>query len=135
MVAILAHLSVMLGLRLRDPAYTLDHVQLAGGLVIQSLALRNVQVRVVLDGDGSDETDGSTETGEVDRLLNGPIPGPGLHGLHGEGEGEGEREPASWTLVAHAYLSIIDTFMELDQDFTPPPSAQPPSALPPAPMP
>ena len=44
LVALLGQLRV-LGLRLRDPAYTLDHVELAGGLVVQSLALRNVQVQ------------------------------------------------------------------------------------------
>src|ERR1700761_4111514 len=45
MVALLAQLQGVLGLRLRDPAHTLDHVALAGGLVVQSLALRNVQVQ------------------------------------------------------------------------------------------
>jgi hypothetical protein len=132
MVAILSHLSVMLGLRLRDPAYTLDHVLLAGGLLIQSLALRNVQVRAALGSNAGSETDGSTGTGEVDRLLNGPIPGPGPHGLlgpHGP-HGKGEGEPASWTLVAHAYLGVIDAFMELDPDFSPPPTAQSPSPVP-----
>ena len=45
MVAMLSFVASTLGLRMRDPAYTLDHVQLAGGLLIQSLALRNVQVQ------------------------------------------------------------------------------------------
>src|ERR1700761_6313789 len=45
LVALLAQLQGVLGLRLRDPAHTLDHVALAGGLVVQSLALRNVQVQ------------------------------------------------------------------------------------------
>jgi hypothetical protein len=44
-VAMLSFVASTLGLRMRDPAYTLDHVQLAGGLLIQSLALRNVQVQ------------------------------------------------------------------------------------------
>jgi hypothetical protein len=143
MVGILSHLSAILGLRLRDPAYTLDHVQLAGGLVIQSLALRNVQVRAALGSDDSGETDGITGTGidvappgenggpggtsadarvtaasarlldaeDVDRLLNGSLPGPGPHG-----------KQAGWTLAAHAYLGVLDSFMELDPDFTPPPA-------------
>ena len=34
MVAVLGYLCATLGLRLRDPAYTLDHVQLAGGLLV-----------------------------------------------------------------------------------------------------
>ena len=113
MVALLSYLMGVLGLRLRDPAYTLDHVQLAGGLLIQSLALRNVQVQASL-GEG-DATDGRPapnvpqEAKEVRALLNTPVPGPGLDG-----------KPAEWTLAARAYLGVLDTFVELDPDFIPP---------------
>jgi hypothetical protein len=112
MVRILAELSGMLGLRLRDPAYSLDHVQLAGSLIIQSMALRNVQVRTALGGDagpGASPAQPVPDAEEVNALLNGPIPGPGPHG-----------EPVTWTLAAHVYLGVIDSFMELDPDFTPP---------------
>ena len=113
MVALLRYLMDVLGLRLRDPAYTLDHVQLAGGLVIQSLALRNVQVQASLgeesDGDGQAAPNVPQEAKEVRALLNSPVPGPGLGG-----------EPAEWTLVARAYLGVLDTFVELDPDFVPP---------------
>ncbi len=57
LVAVLEQITQVLGLRLRRPAYTLDHVQLAGGLLVQSLALRNVQVqaaRGTADGAGPD---------------------------------------------------------------------------------
>jgi hypothetical protein len=113
MVALLRYLMGVLGLRLRDPGYTLDHVQLAGGLVIQSLALRNVQVQASLgeesDGDGLAAPNVPQEAKEVRALLNSPVPGPGLGG-----------EPAEWTLVARAYLGVLDTFVELDPDFVPP---------------
>jgi hypothetical protein len=128
MVAILGQLSAVLGLRLRDPAYTLDHVQLAGGLFIQSLAMRNVQVQAAIAvpddelaapapaGTGPADPDltgaemaGAGDAAVVDQLLNAPIPGPGLHG-----------EPAGWTLAALGYLGVLDTFFELDPDFTPP---------------
>ena len=113
MVALLSYLMGALGLRLRDPAYTLDHVQLAGGLLIQSLALRNVQVQAVLDeGDAGDSRATPSvpqEAKDVRALLNSPVPGPGL----------GD-EPAEWTLAARAYLGVLDTFIELDPDFTPP---------------
>jgi hypothetical protein len=126
MVAVLGQLVGVLGLRLRDPAYTLDHVQLAGGLLVQSLALRNVQVQAAIgtpdDSDGtSDDSDGtpdgadgpqaagSSDTAVVNSLLNAPIPGPGLHG-----------EPAEWTLAGFAYLGVLDAFVELDADFTAP---------------
>jgi hypothetical protein len=121
-VAVLQHLATGLGVRLRDPAYTLEHVQLAGGLLVQSLALRNVQVKTALsqldDGDGDgDSADDAAEAADlsepsfVNGLLNDPVPGPGLHG-----------EPATWTMVSLAYLGLVDAFMELDPDFVPPSS-------------
>jgi len=109
MVALLGYLMGALGLRLRDPAYTLDHVQLVGGLLVQSLALRNVQVQAAL-GEGGQAAPGvPQEAKEVRALLNIPVPGPSLGG-----------EPAEWTLAARAYLGVLDTFVELDPDFTPP---------------
>lgn len=130
MVATLGYMAGALGLRLRDPAYSLDHVQLAGGLLIQSLALRDVQVQAAvappgdaelpgdagLAGDGAPEADPAgchatapPEPHIVNGLLNGPIPGPGLHG-----------QRAEWTLAAYSYLGVLDAFMELDPGFTPP---------------
>ncbi len=119
LVAVLGQLSQVIGLRLRDPAYTLHHVQLAGGLVVQSLALRNVQVQAALGmtesaSDDAAEPDGAAPNGASDTafvnvLLNGPVPGPGLDG-----------KPAEWTLAAFAYLGVLDKFLELDPDFTPP---------------
>ncbi|HEX3715694.1 MAG TPA: hypothetical protein VHV09_23080 [Trebonia sp.] len=123
-VAILSQLAAALGLRLRDPAYTLDHVQLAGGLLLQAVALRNVQVQAVLtepdgDADAGTAAAGDAAAGEaeaelrepryVNELLNAPIPGPSLDG-----------QPAGWTLVTYAYLSLIDAFLEPDPDFVPP---------------
>ena len=51
----------------------------------------------------------SGEAALVDTLLNAPLPGPGLHG-----------QPAEWTLAAFAYMGVVDAFIELDPDFTPP---------------
>jgi hypothetical protein len=130
LVAVLGQISQVIGLRLRDPAYTLDHVQLAGGLLVQSLALRNVQVQAAMgmtdsakDGAGPGsaakendgarlgraELGGASDTAVVNGLLNGPVPGPGLDG-----------KQAPWTLAAFAYLGVIDSFIELDPDFVPP---------------
>lgn len=138
LVAVLAQIMKVIGLRLRDPAYTLDHVQLAGGLLVQSLALRNVQVQAALgetdgagddagpdgagpagarrDGASPDEAGlpGATDTAMVNALLNAPVPGPGLDG-----------KPAAWTLAALAYRGVIESFLELDPDFVPPGTAQP----------
>jgi AcrR family transcriptional regulator len=101
MVALFGYLMAEIGLRLRDPAWTAEHLQLTGGLLVQSLALRNLQVQAA---------DGAFEAAAVDALLNGPIPGPGLNG-----------ETAEWTLVGFAYVGLVDGFVELDPDFTPPP--------------
>ncbi|HEX4831340.1 MAG TPA: hypothetical protein VH478_09645 [Trebonia sp.] len=118
--------AVELGLRLRDPAWTIEHLQLAGGLFVQSMALRNVQVQTALgrgDAGGggaaapgagaSEASDGQVArtalVAHVDQLLNAPVPGPGLHG-----------QVASWTLASLAYLGMVDAFVDLDPDFVPP---------------
>ena len=103
LVAVFGFLAGELGLRMRHPAATIEHMQLAGGLLVQSVALRNVQVRAAAGGDDSGEA------ALVDTLLNAPLPGPGLHG-----------RPAEWTLAAFAYMGVVDAFIELDPDFTPP---------------
>jgi AcrR family transcriptional regulator len=108
-VAVLGQLVEVLGLRLRDPARTLDHVALAGGLLVQSMALRNVQVQAAAGAPGGPGMAGASDTAMVNSLLNDPIPGPGLDG-----------QPAGWTLAAFAYLGVVDAFMELDPDFTAP---------------
>ena len=96
---------------------------LAGGLVVQSLALRNVQVQAAAGAPEGPGMASASDTAMVNGLLNDPIPGPGLHG-----------EPAGWTLAAFSYLGVVDAFMELDPDFTfpagqpqPPDQAGPPA--------
>jgi AcrR family transcriptional regulator len=106
MVAVLRQLVAVVGLRLRNPAYTLDHVAVAGGLLVQSLALRNVQVQAAAGAPEGPGLAGASDTAAVDGLLNCPVPGPGLNG-----------RPAEWTLAAFAYLGVLDAFMELDPDF------------------
>jgi len=103
LVAVFGFLAGELGLRMRDPAATSEHMQLAGGLLVQSVALRNVQVRAAAGADDCGEA------AKVDALLNAPLPGPGLNG-----------QPAEWTLAAFAYMGVVDAFIELDPDFTPP---------------
>jgi AcrR family transcriptional regulator len=115
LVTVLDHLATRLGYRLRDPAFTLDHVQLAGGLLIQAMAQRHVQVQAALarpdDAPATADLgqDNLAEPARVAGLLNDPIPGPGLGG-----------QPARWTLAAFSYLGLLDVFMELDPDFIPP---------------
>ena len=106
-VDVLAQLEGVLGLRLRDPAHTLDHVALASGLLVQALALRNVQVQAAVGAPEGPGLARASDTAMVNGLLNDPIPGPGLDGKR-----------ADWTLAAFTYLGVVDAFMELDPDFT-----------------
>jgi len=106
MVNVLVQLSGVVGLRPRHPAYTLDHMALAGGLLVQCLALRNVQIQAAVGAPEGPGMASASDTALVDGLLNDPVPGPGLHG-----------EPAEWTMAAFAYLGVLDAFMELDPDF------------------
>jgi hypothetical protein len=103
LIAVFGFLAGELGLRMRDPAATVEHMQLAGGLLVQSVALRNVQVRAAAGADDCGEA------AKVDALLNAPLPGPGLNG-----------QPAEWTLAAYAYMGVVDASIELDPDFSPP---------------
>ena len=102
LVTVFDILAKVIGLRMRDPAWSASHMQLAGGLLVQSMALRNLQVQAALDNESADAT-------LVDTLLNTPLPGPGLNG-----------EPAEWTLAAYAYVGLFEAFVELDPDFVPP---------------
>lgn len=101
MVGLFGYIAGVIGLRMRDPARTAEHMMLTGGLLVQSLALRNVQVQI-----GAADIPAAAH---VQRLLNDPIPGPGLDG-----------KTAEWTLASFAYLGIVDAFAELDPDFVPP---------------
>jgi hypothetical protein len=109
MVEVLGQLAAVVGLRPRDPAYSFDHVALAGGLLVQALALRNVQVQAAAGAPEEPGVATASDTAVVDGLLNAPIPGPGLDG-----------QPAEWSLAAFAYLGVLDAFLEFDPDFTPP---------------
>jgi AcrR family transcriptional regulator len=103
LVAFYEHLKTTLGLRERDPARTLEHMVLAGGVMIQNFALRNIQVQA---------SAGAPDADTVNELLNTPIPGPGLDG-----------KPVPWTLAAYCYLALLDAFLEPDPDWTPPESS------------
>src|ERR1700761_7864325 len=93
MVSVLLQLVGVVGLRPRNPAYTFDHMALAGGLLVQCLALRNVQIQAAIGAPEGPGLAQASDTAMVDGLLNAPLPGPGLHG-----------QPAEWTLAAFAYL-------------------------------
>lgn len=114
MVAVFRYLAGEIGLRVRDPALTIEHMMLAGGLLVQSLALRNVQVQAASGGsEGACADDRYAVVAHVDALLNAPVPGPALGG-----------GTAPWSLAAFTYLSVVESFVELDPDFAPSPTLE-----------
>jgi AcrR family transcriptional regulator len=104
LIGLFEYLRAAIGLRERDPARTIGHMVLAGGITIQGFALRNVQTTAAA---------GDPDAAVVDELLNRPIPGPGLDG-----------KPAPWSLVAYSYLALLDAFLDLDPDWKPPATGQ-----------
>ena len=101
LVELFGYLVETLGLRMRDPARTVEHFQMASSMLVQSLAMRNAQVQAAI-GD-------TAEAAQVNDLLNAPLPGPGLDG-----------EPTEWSLAAVAYLGVLDAFIELEPDWVAP---------------
>jgi AcrR family transcriptional regulator len=103
LVGLYSYLKAALGLRERDPARTVEHMVLAGGIMIQSFGLRNIQVQAA---------SGDPVADSVNELLNMPLPGPGLDGT-----------PTPWTLAAFSYMALMEAFLEPDPDWTPPDDA------------
>lgn len=111
-IAVMAHfyegISEALGLRLRAPQYTFEHIALAGSALVEGLAIRNA----ILEADEADEApEPGPERPTLDELLHGELPGP---------QGTGP-----WTTAALAFLGIADTFLEPDPDFVVPPGVTP----------
>ncbi|MGH3164560.1 MAG: TetR/AcrR family transcriptional regulator [Trebonia sp.] len=107
LVELYEYLLRALGLRLRDPERTAEHLVLAGGILVQSFGLRNIQVQTAAGETGADN---------VNDLLNLPVPGPGIDG-----------KPAPWSLAAFSYMALLEAFLELDPDWAPPADAAPPA--------
>ncbi|HWS58427.1 MAG TPA: hypothetical protein VN257_07810 [Actinotalea sp.] len=92
-----------LGLRLRQPGYTFEHVALAGWALVEGLALRNA----ILEATGRDGDAEPPLRPTLDDLLNGELVGP---------DGPGG---APWSTAAVAFLGILDAFLEPDPAFVP----------------
>ena len=94
-------ISGVLGLRLRD-GFRFEHLVVATGSLMQGLLLRTLIVRHTKET--APRT--SVATGwSLDQTVNAPVPMPGLDG-----------EAADWSLVAIAYLGIVETITEPDPD-------------------
>jgi hypothetical protein len=91
----------LLRLRMRHPAYQLEHLIAAGAALIDGLAL---QQALTQDTSGKPVTAGP-EGAEwpLRRNITGALPGPGL-----------DSATADWSIPAIAFLGLIDAFLEPD---------------------
>jgi hypothetical protein len=106
MAALLEEIMATIGLRLRSPSATIEHLVVAGVSILQNLALRHA-----LSTDAVGRTTPGHEhpckaTGDLIKEL---LPGPA--GLDGQ--------PTTWTLPALTYLGLVDSFIEPDPAFQP----------------
>lgn len=86
-----------LGLRLRDPAHTIEHLVTAGRVLVRGLA---THYNVAVTASDTHHRSGFRQ------IIGDPLPGPGIN-----------EQPAEWTLAAIAYLGLVDAFLEPDPDF------------------
>lgn len=92
-------LCATLGLRPRRPEYTFPHLAAAGAALVEGFALR---ARIAQQPESPQWT--------LNTLLSEPLPGPGI-----------DERPADWHPAAVAFLGLVDTFLEPDPNFHPPP--------------
>jgi hypothetical protein len=97
----------LLGLRLRDPGYRLEHVTMAGAALVEGFALRTILVRSARGGSPAGQAAG-TEGCSLPDVTGAPLPGPGIDG-----------GTADWPLLATAFLGLVETFFEPDPGFVP----------------
>jgi AcrR family transcriptional regulator len=100
--ALIEEVMTKLGLRLCDPARTVEHLVIAGRVVVQGLAVRYNLALAMASLPPSEEP----SPGHAIEVLGDTLPGPGIGG-----------QQAEWTLAAIAYLGLVDTFLEPDPDF------------------
>ena len=105
-VGLIEEVMATVGLRLRDPASSVEHLVIAGVSLLQNLAVRRA---LTADSIAVSPAGGSLPAKVSGDLISEPLPGPA-------GVTDGSTR---WTLPALAYLSLVDAFAELDPDFRP----------------
>lgn len=106
-VGLVKEIMETIGLRLRDPRATVEHLVIAGVSLLQNLAIRHALSADAISPAWMSQNSASALSGD---LISQPLPGPA--GIDGK--------PANWTLPALAYLSLVDAFAEPDPAFRPP---------------
>jgi hypothetical protein len=105
-VVLIEEVMATVGLRLRDPASSLEHLVIAGVSLLQNLAVRRSLTADSICPGSERRSLPAKVSGD---LIADPLPGPA-----------GVREGSTrWSLPALAYLSLVDAFAELDPGFQP----------------
>ncbi len=103
-VSLIQEIMATVGLRLRDPASSVEHLVIAGVSLLQNLAVRHALTVASIAPGPAGCTGPSKASGD---FIAEALPGPA---------GVGD-SPVRWSLPALAYLSLVDAFAELDPDF------------------
>lgn len=103
-VDLVKEIMAIIGLRLRDPRATVEHLVIAGVSLLQNLAIRHALTADTVSPALMSQNNAFALSGD---LISQPLPGPA--GIDGE--------PVNWTLPALAYLSLVDAFAEPDPAF------------------
>jgi AcrR family transcriptional regulator len=88
------------GRRLRDEAYTIRHVAVAGAAIVEGLALRQILTNAVYGAKRPPSM--PDHDWSLASLVNDELPGPSAEGGMSEG----------WSLPAVAFMGIVDAFSE-----------------------
>jgi AcrR family transcriptional regulator len=101
MTAFYTAMAQLLGLRMRHPAYRLEHLVAAGAALLDGLAL---QQALTQDTDGKLVSAGPDGTDwPLGGFISEPVPGPGFDG-----------PAADWSVAAIAFMGLVDAFLEAD---------------------
>ena len=100
MAALIEEVMTKVGLRLRNPSATIEHLVVAGASILQNLALRHA---LTADSARTTPDPGNPRKATGD-LIRETLPGPA--GIDGQ--------PTTWTLPALTYLGLVDSFVEPD---------------------
>jgi AcrR family transcriptional regulator len=106
MAALIEEIMATIGLRLRSPHATIEHLVVAGVSILQNLALRHALTADAVGLTTPDPENPGKLTGD---LIREHLPGPA--GLDGQ--------PTRWSLPALTYLGLVDSFVEPDPAFRP----------------
>ena len=108
MTGFYAGMAGLLGLRLRGPGYRLADLTTAGAALVEGFALRQLLAGAAADGAPAGDAAGDPG-GPSLCFTDVRLPGPAVGG-----------GTTDWTLLAAAFLGLVETFFEADPAYQPP---------------